>query len=81
GSLGHEGWGVVDALGDGVTGLKVGDRIAALSYKAYAEYDLAAADAVVRLPDSLAGQPFPGEPLGCAMNIFRRSDIRAGQDV
>src|SRR5690606_3394418 len=27
------------------------------------------------------GKPFPGEPLGCAMNVFRRSDIRAGQTV
>ncbi|WP_187264096.1 zinc-binding dehydrogenase [Pontibacter beigongshangensis] len=30
---------------------------------------------------TLAGKPFPGEPLGCAMNIFRRSDIKAGQTV
>ncbi|MEA2757544.1 MAG: hypothetical protein QOH65_157 [Methylobacteriaceae bacterium] len=81
GALGHEGWGVIDALGERVEGLAIGDRVAALSYKAYAEYDLAEADAVVRLPDSLAGQPFPGEPLGCAMNIFRRSEIRAGQTV
>ena len=81
GSLGHEGWGVVDAVGDGVQGLSAGQRVAALSYKSYAEYDLADADAVVPLPDSLAGQPFPGEPLGCAMNIFRRSEIRAGQTV
>jgi threonine dehydrogenase-like Zn-dependent dehydrogenase len=81
GSLGHEGWGVVDAVGEGVQGLAVGNRVAALSYRAYAEYDLADADSVVRLPDALAGQPFPGEPLGCAMNIFRRSDIRAGQTV
>jgi threonine dehydrogenase-like Zn-dependent dehydrogenase len=81
GSLGHEGWGVVDAIGERVEGLAVGSRVVALSYRAYAEYDLAAADAVVRLPDSLAGHPFPGEPLGCAMNIFRRSDVRAGQTV
>jgi threonine dehydrogenase-like Zn-dependent dehydrogenase len=81
GSLGHEGWGVIDAVGEGVSGLAPGDRVAALSYKSYAEYDVAEADAVVRLPDSLAGQPFPGEPLGCAMNIFRRSDIEAGQTV
>ena len=47
----------------------------------YAEYDVANADAVVQLPAALAGQPFPGEPLGCAMNIFRRSDIGAGQTV
>src|ERR1044071_5989332 len=41
GALGHEGWGVVDAVGDAVDGLSVGDRVAALTYKAYAEYDVA----------------------------------------
>jgi threonine dehydrogenase-like Zn-dependent dehydrogenase len=81
GGLGHEGWGVVDAVGDGVDRLQIGDRVAALSYHAYAEYDLAEADAVVPLPDALAGLPFPGEPLGCAMNIFRRAGIEAGQTV
>ncbi|MBQ0824828.1 zinc-binding dehydrogenase [Microvirga sp. HBU67558] len=81
GALGHEAWGFVDAVGEGVEGLSVGDRVAALSYQSYAEYDLAAADAVIPLPDALAGRPFPGEPLGCAMNIFRRSEIEAGQTV
>jgi threonine dehydrogenase-like Zn-dependent dehydrogenase len=81
GALGHEGWGVVDALGDGVEGLAVGEPVAALSYHAYAEYDVADAGAVVRLPGSLAGHPFPGEPLGCAMNVLRRSGIEAGQTV
>jgi threonine dehydrogenase-like Zn-dependent dehydrogenase len=81
GNPGHEGWGTIDALGPEVDHLQVGDRVAALSYQAYAEYDLAEADAVVRLPAALAGSPFPGEPLGCAINIFRRSDIRPGQTV
>lgn len=81
GALGHEGWGTIDAVGADVTGLAVGDRVAALSFKSFAQYDLAKADAVVKLPESLAGTPFPGEPLGCAFNIFRRSDIRAGQTV
>lgn len=53
GNPGHEGWGLVDAVGDGVTAVKVGDRVAALSYNAYAEYDLADADKVVKLPESL----------------------------
>uniref|UniRef100_UPI00262FD076 zinc-binding dehydrogenase n=1 Tax=uncultured Sphingomonas sp. TaxID=158754 RepID=UPI00262FD076 len=33
------------------------------------------------LPPALDGHPFPGEPLGCAMNIFRRADIRPGHTV
>ncbi|WP_254447817.1 zinc-binding dehydrogenase [Sphingomonas sp. ID1715] len=81
GDLGHEGWGFIDAVGDGVSSVDVGDRVAALSYKSYAEYDIADADAVVKLPAELADAPFPGEPLGCAFNIFRRSDIQAGQTV
>ena len=81
GGLGHEGWGVVDAVGGGVTDLAIGDRIAALAGLSFAEYDLVEAAAAVKLPPELAGKPFPGEPLGCAMNIFRRSDIRAGQTV
>ncbi len=81
GGLGHEGWGLVDAIGPEVCDIRVGDRVAALSYHAYASHDLADEDMVVRLPASLEGQPFPGEPLGCAMNIFNRADIRAGQTV
>ena len=81
GDLGHEGWGVVDAIGPGVANVGMGDRVAALTYRAYAEADIAQADAVLRLPPELDGKPFPGEPLGCAFNIFRRSDIRPGQTV
>lgn len=81
GNPGHEGWGIVDAIGKGVENVEVGERVACLSYNAYAEYDIAKADEVVKLPASLEGKPFPGEPLGCAMNIFNRSDIRKGQKV
>ena len=81
GGLGHEGWGTIDAVGPDVTGWAIGDRVAALSYRSFAEHDIAAADALVRLPAALHGRPFPGEPLGCAMNIFRRADVAAGQTV
>ena len=37
--------------------------------------------AVVPLPPALAGRPFPGEPLGCALNILRRSGIEPGHTV
>ena len=39
GGLGHEGWGRIDAIGEGVVGFVLGDRVAALSYHAYAEQD------------------------------------------
>ena len=81
GALGHEGWGVVDAVGTDVSGLAAGDRVALLSGHAYAEYDVADQSAVVKLPVSVQGQPFPGEPLGCAVNIFRRSEVKPGQTV
>jgi threonine dehydrogenase-like Zn-dependent dehydrogenase len=81
GAPGHEGWGCIDAVGDEVSSLRPGDRVAALSYNAFAEYDLAEADSVVRLPTALDGQPFPGEALGCAMNVFQRSDIQRDHTV
>ncbi len=81
GGLGHEGWGTIDAVGPGVEGLAEGDPVATLSQHAYAAYDLAEASQVVKLPPNLAGTPFPGEPLGCAANIFRRADIRLGHTV
>lgn len=81
GAPGHEGWGIVAALGDGVDTVREGDRVAALSYRAHAEFDLAQADALVRLPAALGDAPVPGEPLGCACNIFQRSQIQPGQTV
>jgi threonine dehydrogenase-like Zn-dependent dehydrogenase len=64
-----------------VTHVQAGDRVAVLSYHAYAQYDLAEAEATIRLPSELDGRPFLGEPLGCAINVFRRSDIQPGQTV
>src|SRR5688572_21161229 len=49
GAPGHEGWGVVDAVGDAVADFAPGDRVAVLSGKAYAQYDIAPADHAVHL--------------------------------
>jgi threonine dehydrogenase-like Zn-dependent dehydrogenase len=81
GAPGHEGWGRIAAVGPGVEGWSPGDRVAALTYRAHAEYDVAEAASLVRLPDSLAGTAVPGEPLGCAVNIFERSHIERGHTV
>jgi NADPH:quinone reductase len=81
GAPGHEAWGVVDAIGERVHDVEVGSRVAVLGYHGYAEYDLAAADTVVPLPAALAGRPFPGEPLACAVNVAARAGIAPGDTV
>jgi threonine dehydrogenase-like Zn-dependent dehydrogenase len=81
GAPGHEGWGRVDSTDPAWPDIKLGDRVAFLSGHAYADYDIAGADQIVKIPDELDGKPFPGEAIGCAMNIFRRSDIGPRQTV
>jgi NADPH:quinone reductase len=55
--LGSEAAGVVDALGDGVTVLKKGDRVAyAGTLGAYAEANNVPADKLVKLPDSVSDE-------------------------
>lgn len=81
GAPGHEGWGTIDEIGSDVKDFKIGERVTMLSNRAYAEYDLAEADSILKLPESLNDKDVPAEPLGCAMNIFRRSDIESGQTV
>jgi threonine dehydrogenase-like Zn-dependent dehydrogenase len=81
GAPGHEGWGAVDEIGERVESVRPGDRVAVLSYHAFADYDVAEDTNVAVLPPGLKGQPFPGEALGCAMNVFRRSDIRPEHTV
>lgn len=81
GQLGHEGWGTVYGIGDSVVGFQPGDRVCMLSNHAYAEFDKAEVGAVVKIPAPLHGKPFPGEPLACALNIFKRSGIQRGDTI
>src|SRR5210317_2239311 len=55
--IGMEACGVVLALGDGVSGLKTGDRVAyPMNLGAYAEERLIDADKLVKLPDAIADE-------------------------
>jgi len=52
---GREGAGTVTAVGSGVTGVQVGDRVASEAFAgAYAELTTAKADRVVKVPDGMA---------------------------
>jgi threonine dehydrogenase-like Zn-dependent dehydrogenase len=81
GQLGHEGWGRVVRVGDGTYDVNVGSRVGFISNHSYAEYDAVDASSVVILPPSVDDQPFPAEPLGCAHNIFARSQIEVDDTV
>jgi threonine dehydrogenase-like Zn-dependent dehydrogenase len=71
GAPGHEVWGR----------LQDGHRVACLSYRGFAEWDVAREDHVVDLPPELDGLPFPGEALACAVNVARRAAVRARDRV
>jgi NADPH:quinone reductase len=56
-TLGLEGAGTVDAIGPGVTGLAVGDRVAVTDVPgAYAQYVLAPADRLVPIPPGVSAR-------------------------
>jgi threonine dehydrogenase-like Zn-dependent dehydrogenase len=71
GNPGHEAWGR----------LEDGTRVAFLGNRGFAEWAAVDASTVVPLPPELDGLPFPAEAFGCAVNIFRRSDVQPGQRV
>src|SRR5438552_3162055 len=61
GAPGHEAVGLVDAIGPAVSGLRIGERVAVLSYSGFAEYNIVNATAAVAIRN--LGFPFLGEPL------------------
>lgn len=81
GAGGHEGWGVVDAVPDGENRFLPGERVVALTSRAFAEYDVAPIGSVVRMPSAIDDRPCPGEALGCALSVFRKARITAGETV
>src|SRR5436190_22826433 len=50
---GHEGWGIIDVVGEGVDAVRPGERVALISVHAHAEFDLTEATHVVPLPANL----------------------------
>ena len=76
--------GVVEAVGEGVSNVKVGARVAALGSKAYAEYALAPAAQVIPLPDSISfeqGAAFPVQVLTAWHMLHTSHHTTPGQTV
>jgi len=81
---GLEAAGVIEAVGDGVTNLKPGQRVAAMGSKMYAEYALAPATQVVPIPDSMnfeEGAAFPIQVLTAWHMLHTSHKTERGQTV
>ncbi len=82
---GLEAAGTVAALGDGVTGLKVGDAVCALTPGgSYAEYCTVPAPQCLPLPkgfDMLHAAALPENYFTVWHNLFERGQLRAGESV
>ncbi len=80
---GAEVSGVIDALGEGVTGLSAGDRVQAMSpWGGFAEYSLALAASVFRIPDEMAFPQAAAMPIVYQTSYFalkHRAMLRAGE--
>jgi threonine dehydrogenase-like Zn-dependent dehydrogenase len=79
--MGHEVSGIVDAVGAGVRGVQVGQRVTTLTQHGYAEYALAPAANVIPLPDHIPLDLALGEPIACAANAAQRAGVRLGDTV
>ncbi|MGB5776101.1 MAG: quinone oxidoreductase, partial [Sedimenticolaceae bacterium] len=83
--LGMEAAGVVEAMGEGVSGLSVGDRVAyPMCQGAYAEVRVIAADKLVRLPDSISDEQAAAmmlKGLTAHYLLFRSYPVQAGDNI
>lgn len=82
---GGEAAGIVDAVGEGVTRVKIGDRVAySGGFGAYAEANVVAADRLVKLPDDIDSRTAAAILLkGMTTEAFIRHTypVRAGETV
>jgi len=83
--LGMEGAGVVEAVGEGVDTLSVGDRVAyPMCQGAYAEARVIAAERLIRLPDSISERQAAAvmlKGLTAQYLLFRSYPVQAGDSI
>lgn len=81
GAPGHEGWGEIVEVGLGISSSLIGQRVSFLGFHSFAEYERCPIRSCLLLPEELEDQPFPGEALACAWNVFSRANVREGMCV
>lgn len=80
--IGHEVSGVVEAVGDRVTNIEPGDRVAVYSEGGgYAEYTTVPAKWAVKLADETRFDHALGEPIACSVNGVRKANPELNDSV
>lgn len=83
--VGYEGSGVVEAVGEGVTDLSVGDRVSYMSrFGGHASHVVVPADQALRMPDAMSfedGAAIPVNYLTAHHMLFEIARIRPGAHV
>ena len=80
--MGHEPLGTVAAVGPGVAGFQVGDRVTGLSSTpSYSQYCLCSADNLVHIPGNLADEDAVAEPLSCLLSAASKLRIEKAGDA
>jgi threonine dehydrogenase-like Zn-dependent dehydrogenase len=79
--LGHELTGEIVALGPGVYGWTVGERVTGFASGAYAEVVHVPATALLPLPANVSATTFLGEPVACVVEALSRCGLRPGLRV
>jgi threonine dehydrogenase-like Zn-dependent dehydrogenase len=79
--FGHEPVGVVAGVGDGVSGVREGDRVTGLLNQAYANFCLADSSRLLAVPDGVADESALGEPIACLVNAQRRTPVELADRV
>lgn len=79
--LGHEVVGVVEALGEGATGIDIGQRVTGAIMRGYADCAVARADCAIPVPDTLLDHEAITEPFSCMMSGIRRAGCAGAESA
>lgn len=80
-TLGHEPSGIIEDVGSGIKGFKVGDRVAGLVRKAFASYAIGTTEKITKVPKEVPLEHALGEPLMCLSTILRAANPALGDYV
>jgi len=79
--FGHEGCGVVEAVGKQVTQLSEGDNVALLGKQQFSQRIVVPVRSACKLPSSITHHEWIVEPVACVVNSLTNAGITPGDDV